>query len=86
MGNQKPKIGDIVEVEWLDAVGLTNQAKSKAKPVKAKNIGKWIEDQETHVVLQTGIYLDDGADPDGDFTVIPKGVGWLQNMRLIKRG
>jgi len=80
---KKVEIGDLVEVNWLDAVGLTNQPRSKARPAAVTNIGKLIADERTHIVLETGIYHGDGDDPDGDFTVIPKGIGWIKCIRRL---
>jgi len=75
----KCKIGDIVEVSWVDAQGLINGDREKAKISKVKNIGWLIEDSEEQIVLMTGEYPD-GV---GDYTAIPK--GWQESMKLIAK-
>jgi len=75
----KCKIGDIVEVSWVDAQGFINAEKEKVKICKVKNIGKLIEDSDEQIVLMSGEYPDEV----GDYTAIPK--GWQESMRLIEK-
>ena len=75
----KCKIGDIVEVSWVDAQGCINEERSKAKICKVKNIGRLIEDSDEQIVLMSGDYSDN----TGDYTAIPK--GWQESMRLVEK-
>jgi len=75
----KCKIGDIVEVSWVDAQGLINEEREKAKICKVKNIGWLVEDSDEQIVLMSGEYTD----KTGDYTAIPK--GWQESVRLIEK-
>ena len=75
----KCKIGDIVEVSWVDAQGFINTEREKVKICKVKNIGRLIEDNDEQIVLMTGDYMD----KTGDYTAIPK--GWQESIRLIEK-
>ena len=78
------KVGDLVEVDWLDAQGFYNTALADVKPARTKNIGILVEIRAKYIVLQTGLYLDD-IKPNGDYTAIPRG-GWLSAIKVIKKG
>jgi hypothetical protein len=84
MKKRKARIGDLVEITWLDAKGTFNMPLSKATPAKAVNRGILVKEEDTFYVLQQGVYLDDGPDPDMDCTVIPK--GWEQDIKILKYG
>ena len=79
---KKARIGDLVSITWLDAKSTTNLPLSKATPAKAINRGILVKETDSYYVLQQGIYLDDGPDPDMDCTVIPK--GWEQEIKVLK--
>jgi len=82
---QKPQLGDIVAVTWLDAQGFMNELRSKVKVAEATTIGTWIVDDPKFITLQHCIYTGNAEDPEGDYTVIPKGVGWIKGMRVVER-
>ena len=75
----KCKLGDLVEVEWLDAQGFINDSEEKAHIISVKNIGILRVDDDREIVLQSGDY----SDKSGDYTAIPK--GWQEKMTLIER-
>ena len=79
---KKAKIGDLVEIHWIDAKSTTNVPLSKATPARAINRGVLAKETDACFVLQHGIYLDDGPEPDMDCTVIPK--GWEQEVKVLK--
>jgi len=75
----KPKLGDLVEVDWIDAVGIINDDYEKAKIHKCKSIGILMRDTEKEVVLCSSTY----GDGSGDYTAIPK--GWQEKVTLTER-
>jgi hypothetical protein len=77
------KLGDLVEIEWLDAAGFVNEPLSRVKIAKARNIGYVAKLEKQFIALTTGIYLDDGSDPMVDATTIPR--GWFESIKLLKR-
>ena len=80
----KPKLGDLVEVTWLDTTAFTNTTIAKVKLSRGVNIGELVRIDKHSIILQTGIYPDD-APPDqlGDFTIIPR--SWEDKIRVLKR-
>ena len=76
------KEGDLVEVYWRDAAGFINERRSKAVAAHAVNVGKVVVMSKMSITLETGIYTDDGDDPVGDYTVIPR--GWITKVRVIE--
>lgn len=73
------KVGDIVIVVWWDAKGLVNAPLSEAVPAKCRTIGWLRKDEDTHIVLCTSHFIPAEKDPEGDWTVIPK--GWIESMK-----
>ena len=39
---------------------------------------------KTEIILEAGVYVDDGPDPTGDYTAIPR--GWIDKVRVIEEG
>ena len=69
MGAAKlPKLGSLVEITWLDAVGDIGADQSEAKPSTCITIGRLMAVKRQSLVLATSLY-EDGS---GDFTVLPK--------------
>lgn len=80
-----PKLGDLVEVQWLDTTGYTNRQLSAVKLSRAVNIGTIARINKAEIVLQTGDYPDDPPDERvGDWTIIPR--AWTDKVKLVKRG
>ena len=88
MTKAKAKIGDHVEVYWLDARGVINDNFSKAVPAKAISRGVLRRNEEDYLVLEHGIYPDEKDtpvdDPCGDWTVLP--TAWATEIKVIKAG
>ena len=81
----KPKLGDLVEVTWLDTTAYTNRHINDVKLSKAINIGGLVRFSRKEIVLQTGTYPEDKpADRLGDFTIIPR--AWTDKIKVLKRG
>jgi len=76
---RKAKVGDLVEVSWVDAVGFVNDTYDKVKVTEVKNIGWLMRMDDKEIVLKSGCY----SDGTGDFTAIP--VSWSDKVRVIER-
>ena len=63
-----PKLGSLVEITWLDAVGYIGADQSEAKPSTCITIGRLVTVRSRSLVIATSLY-EDGS---GDFTVLPK--------------
>ena len=80
----RPKVGDLVQVEWLDTSAFTNARMSSVKLSRGVNMGIVCKVSKTEIMLQTGNYPDDPLDERlGDFTIIPR--AWTDKVKLIKR-
>ena len=81
---RKPKLGDLVEVQWLDCTSYTNRNLSEVKLSRGVNIGELVKFNRKEIVLKTGDYPDDKpADRLGDFTIIPR--QWSDKIKILKR-
>lgn len=80
---RKAKIGDLVEVKWLDAGTRTNIPLSQVKLFPAENIGYLEKTTRDMIVLRTGLYPQDG---DIDATIIPRGCATEIKVLLRQKG
>ena len=80
----KAKIGDLVEVAWLDASGAVNGALAKAGPSPAVNVGWLTKEEPDYIVLVTGRYTEEKEDRTVDWTALP--LGMIERITVIKRG
>jgi hypothetical protein len=71
--NRMPKIGTRVRVEWINIVGVVNDALSKAVPQACWTEGVLVRVEPLFIVLASSQYIDDGNDPAGDYTAIVRG-------------
>lgn len=76
-------IGDLVEIHWHDAAGYTNEPLSKAVTPLGVNRGVVVKLSVKQVVLESGRYIVEEADPIGDYTAIPR--GWITKVRIIEK-
>jgi hypothetical protein len=63
-----PKLGSLVEITWLDAVGYIGATQDEAVPSTCITIGRLVTVRRRSLVIATSLY-EDGS---GDFTVLPK--------------
>ncbi len=68
-----PKIGTRVRVEWIDIVGVINDALSKAVPQACWSEGVLVRVEPEFLVLASSQFINDGSDPAGDYTAIVRG-------------
>ena len=68
-----PKIGTRVRVEWIDIVGVINDALSKAVPQACWSEGVLVRVEPEFLVLASSQFINDGSDPVGDYTAIVRG-------------
>jgi len=73
-----PKLGSLVEITWLDAVGYIGADQSEAKPSTCITIGRLVTVRSRSLVIATSLY-EDGS---GDFTVLPKSM--LLGLKVIR--
>lgn len=71
--NRMPKIGTRVRVEWIDIVGVVNNALSKAVPQACWTEGVLVRVEPLFIVLASSQFINDGSDPEGDYTAIVRG-------------
>lgn len=86
MRKHKAKIGDIVEVAWLDAAGEQKEDKDKLnrmepKDLLVKNItyGLFFKEDEVAVVI-----LQEDSEEQVDYTVIP--TSWITTINKLTGG
>ena len=78
------KVGDLVEISWIDCQGFTNEELSKVKVAQATNVGVLISEEDNCYILRSGNYPEtDDNSQEGDYTAIPK--GWEQEIRVVER-
>jgi len=80
----RPRLGDLVEVQWFDTTAFTNTRLSDVKLSRGVNTGVIVKHNRKEIVLRTGNYPDDPpADRLGDFVAIPR--AWTDKIKLIKK-
>ena len=77
------KIDTRVRVEWIDIVGVVNDALSKAVPQACWSEGVLVRVEPEFLVLASSQFINDGDDPADDYTAIV--LGCIKSITSIKR-
>jgi len=81
----KPKIGDILEIEWVDVEtvdghGVTLESVLAMEPMLCKSIGKYVGDNEHYKVLVHNEFNSEAGSPDYIRIVH----GCIKNIEVLK--
>jgi len=81
----KPKIGDILEIEWVDVEtvdghGVTLESVLAMEPMLCKSIGKYVGDNEHYKVLVQSEFNSEAGSPDYIRIVH----GCIKNIEILK--
>jgi hypothetical protein len=83
----KPKIGDILEIEWIDVQTVDGHGVSvddvlEVEPMLCKSVGKYIGDNEHYMVLIHNEFNSDAGSPDYILIVH----GCIRSIEVLKKG